>query len=821
MADQIFNVRSGFYDAINADRVYSADDMNRPYKRVVSNGVFATPKGTPSTDLQVVAAGTGMQIIVKSGEGIFADKWFENASDININVPSNTTTLPRIDSVIVQMDKRTSGRVGNIVYRTGTPASSPKAPSVNTVTNVIEYRLANIRVNAGISLITGGMITDRRGSSDCPWVTSLIYQVDTSTLYDQWAEAYASYFETEKAMWDDWYTHLTEELDVSMTLIKLTNAVVTVSETSEVLIGIPEYNPNTDMLEVYINGLRAVEQYQYTVNGSTSISLTSPIETGQTVNFVVLKSVIMGNEYNIMSLINALDAKIAGVSGGTPTVVDSVSDMTDTNKIYILSTDDNWYYYSLTSSEWTVGGEYGGVTTDTTLTQSGSAADAKTVGDIVASINKNIETRMTLATSRRTIIPDGTDINTLVVGNYKVTKVSNANTMINLPTKRPCILFVMSMGTADSLFQICLSSSPDKPNIFYRQKNSQYDEYTEWIKLYDKERDDELKSIDCGNLLPATQLPVYRVVKTLVPASEWIDNVEYDGRTYNQTQGMCSDGKRYLYYTLRTGSVAYGDSNIMLIRKWDTYYNKAAGLHISSMPYGHGEDIEYIPAWVKGFDNGNVNRLYITDMERYATGLTIHVVNADTLEYITSFQTAELPPYGLTEYWRGANHVMFNAQRGEIVLNSIYTDNGTYRCILAVYDKDGNYLRGVLFTRTTGTQLGCMCDENYIYMTRYVTLDGISHQYIYMLDWNLNPVRRVEIEHTHWEWEGICTIGQDIYTSWIVDGTSKGVAIIKNNVLIKDYPYSMTFPDDTWLSTDGFRLNSFTPIPSEDNLQNT
>jgi hypothetical protein len=182
MADQVFAVNSGFYDAVNSDRTYSADDMNRPYKRVVSNGVFATPKGTKSTDLQVVSANNGMQIIVKKGEGIFADKWFENSAAINITVPANTSTVPRIDSVIVQVDKRTSGRVGNIVYRTGTPSVNPTAPSINTVSNVIEYRLANVRVETGTTAITTAMITDRRGSADCPWVTSLIYQVDTSIL---------------------------------------------------------------------------------------------------------------------------------------------------------------------------------------------------------------------------------------------------------------------------------------------------------------------------------------------------------------------------------------------------------------------------------------------------------------------------------------------------------------------------------------------------------------------------------------------------------------------------------------------------------------
>ena len=71
MADQNFEVNCGFFDAMNNDRLYSADQMNRPYKRLVSNGVFATPQVTPSTDLQVVSAASGMNIKVKKGEGIF------------------------------------------------------------------------------------------------------------------------------------------------------------------------------------------------------------------------------------------------------------------------------------------------------------------------------------------------------------------------------------------------------------------------------------------------------------------------------------------------------------------------------------------------------------------------------------------------------------------------------------------------------------------------------------------------------------------------------------------------------------------------------
>ena len=73
---------------------------------------------------------------------------------------------------------------------------------------------------------------------------------------------------------------------------------------------------------------------------------------------------------------------VAAVAGGVPTVVDSISDMTDTGLIYILSSDSNWYYYNGTA--WTSGGTYGGAVTDTTLSISGAPADAKAVGDALS-----------------------------------------------------------------------------------------------------------------------------------------------------------------------------------------------------------------------------------------------------------------------------------------------------------------------------------------------------------------------------------------------------------------------------------------------------
>lgn len=82
-----------------------------------------------------------------------------------------------------------------------------------------------------------------------------------------------------------------------------------------------------------------------------------------------------------------LESIIHRAASGAPVVVDSASDMTDTGKLYVLSTDGYWYYHN--GSAWVSGGEYGAVATDTTLSQSGIPADAEAVGDAIESFLAN------------------------------------------------------------------------------------------------------------------------------------------------------------------------------------------------------------------------------------------------------------------------------------------------------------------------------------------------------------------------------------------------------------------------------------------------
>ena len=337
MSDQVFEVNCGFFDSVNKDRLYSADEMNRPYKRVINNGVFATPQGTPSTDLQVLSAKNGMNIIVKKGEGLFADKWFDNPADIPITVPNNTSTVPRRDSVIVQVDKRTAGRKGRVIYRVGTPSSNPMPPDLSTTNNVIEYRVANIYVSSSAVYIGQDAITDLRGSSECPWITSLVKQVDTSQLYNQWQAAYAKYYEDETIAFNNFMQTLTQDLSVTTNIVMLESHYTSVAEVTEIPINITGFDQTKDVLMVFVNRLRATPGIDYTLAtaDNSKITLTNSIVAGQSVNFLVLKSVVAADNATALQLMTEINTKLTAIttdSGWTNFTLENGTSFDDTTK---------------------------------------------------------------------------------------------------------------------------------------------------------------------------------------------------------------------------------------------------------------------------------------------------------------------------------------------------------------------------------------------------------------------------------------------------------------------------------------------------------
>lgn len=189
----------GFFNSKNGDRKYTAEEMSHYFEGLVGNGILENC----GNKLQVLHT-EGMGIKVQSGRAFLNCHWYNNSSDVLLEVPQSEITYDRIDSVILRMDTAEEVRSISLLIRKGTPSESPIAPSLENTESVKELCLADIRVNKLVEGISQANITDTRTSEKCGFVTGLIKQVDTSTLFVQWQTAYEEYYTLSTEEFERW-----------------------------------------------------------------------------------------------------------------------------------------------------------------------------------------------------------------------------------------------------------------------------------------------------------------------------------------------------------------------------------------------------------------------------------------------------------------------------------------------------------------------------------------------------------------------------------------------------------------------------------------
>lgn len=286
-------VTYGFFNSINGDRVYNADQMSQYFDGLITNGVYESVGGA----LQVLA-GTGLSVNVQTGRAVINCKWIRNDAVLTLPITQAHSVLNRYTAVILRLDL--SGRLVEITTKDGTPASTPTKPAMETSSTIVELCLAYIYVAAGATSISQADITDTRPSSLCGWVTGLIQQVDTSQLFLQWQTAYQEYYDDMTAQFDAWFAALTQQLNVNTYVDKYEKRTVLQSGASNIIpMDMTGYTYDSDdIISVFINGLLGASGIDYTLDTSGSTPTIQPNATaaGTEVQIIVYKSRIGFNQ---------------------------------------------------------------------------------------------------------------------------------------------------------------------------------------------------------------------------------------------------------------------------------------------------------------------------------------------------------------------------------------------------------------------------------------------------------------------------------------------------------------------------------------------
>ena len=286
-------VKYGFFNSVDGDRVYNAEDLGGYFKGLIGNGVYEQ-----YLDGMQVVTNNNHHVLVKPGRAMIDGHYIEVDADEDILIPQND--LPCWNAVAVTWDK--TGRRGVVVCHPGTPSANPVKPLPTDNESLKSMFLAYVYTPAGPGVISQSQIEDTRPDNTvCGWVTGLVKQVDTSQLFAQWQAAYAEFYQS----FESWFQTLTQQLMVNAYIRAYDKLSSVGSLTAVISLNMEGYTyEDTDIVNVYSNGAELIPGFDYTIEAGTPAKVRLDIHSQSVtrrVHIRVLKSIV-GNPVSMPSI---------------------------------------------------------------------------------------------------------------------------------------------------------------------------------------------------------------------------------------------------------------------------------------------------------------------------------------------------------------------------------------------------------------------------------------------------------------------------------------------------------------------------------------
>jgi len=170
-------VTYGFFNSLDGDRIYDAEQISNMFDGVIADGIFRSQGG----GFAVLTNNNGMEVKVSSGRAWFNSTWTLNDVDYILTLDPANAVLHRIDTIVIEVDKTAGVRANSVKVITGTPSASPVRPTLINSGDVHQYPLADIYIAATTTLILSGHITNRI-DIDTPYaagITGTVQRFDT------------------------------------------------------------------------------------------------------------------------------------------------------------------------------------------------------------------------------------------------------------------------------------------------------------------------------------------------------------------------------------------------------------------------------------------------------------------------------------------------------------------------------------------------------------------------------------------------------------------------------------------------------------------
>lgn len=178
-----------FFNDIDDDRVYFAEDFARHLKNYFTNGVF-------NNGLKVVA-NNDMTITIEEGDANIEGYRYTNTENLIKTIENADGILKRIDNVVIRLDL--TNRLISAQIIKGEFNDNPVAPQLQRSSTTYDIKLAEIYISAGATSITQENITDTRFNTNmCGNVVSSVQTLDTTDIFAQYEAAFNNWFDNVK-----------------------------------------------------------------------------------------------------------------------------------------------------------------------------------------------------------------------------------------------------------------------------------------------------------------------------------------------------------------------------------------------------------------------------------------------------------------------------------------------------------------------------------------------------------------------------------------------------------------------------------------------
>lgn len=184
---------SGFYNSVNGDRKYDAEDFGRLLNGVIQQGVFANV----GNQFLCTSNRNGMSVRIDTGKAWVGSKYIELTSFETVNISPAHPSYDRKDYICLLVNNNASARAGSVTTIPGTPA--PKGPQVKppqlpSWSGFSYLPIAMVDVYGGATSISNAEITNLAGTSTCPWVSGPNMTVNVDGLQNQLQSKFDTWF---------------------------------------------------------------------------------------------------------------------------------------------------------------------------------------------------------------------------------------------------------------------------------------------------------------------------------------------------------------------------------------------------------------------------------------------------------------------------------------------------------------------------------------------------------------------------------------------------------------------------------------------------